>query len=156
MDDASRYDILFDLPRGTYNAAEVGGIRTRTIRAGDAIEVECYPLTRIGPAARGEYERRKASRECQIRLNRRNAEKKIRRLIDAVRDEEGLVAFGAKTPSKEAMDGVEKEIRALSAGGHKVSVILADPATRSGAAYRSGIPMCTQSTVSAWPRRMAR
>lgn len=82
MDDASRYDILFDLPRGTYNAAEVGGIRTRTIRAGDAIEVECYPLTRIGPVARAAYAMKKASRECQIKLNRRNAEKKIRRLID--------------------------------------------------------------------------
>ncbi len=73
----------------------------------------------------------------------------IRRLIDTVKDEEGLAAFGAKTPSKEALDRVEKEIRALSAGGHKVSVILADLATRSGAAYRSGIPMCTQSTVKA-------
>jgi hypothetical protein len=82
MDDASRYEILFDLPRGEYNAAEVGGIRTRTVRAGDTIEVECYPLTRIGPAAREEAAARKASRACQIRLNRRRAEAKIRRLID--------------------------------------------------------------------------
>ena len=49
--DTSRYEILFDLPKGEYNAAEVGGIRTRTVRAGDTLEVECYPLTRIGPAA---------------------------------------------------------------------------------------------------------
>ena len=54
MDDTSRYEILFDLKRGEYRPAEVGGIRTRTVRAGDTIEVECYPLTRIGPAARAE------------------------------------------------------------------------------------------------------
>ncbi len=73
----------------------------------------------------------------------------LRELIDMVRDEEGLAAFGEKSPSREAMDRVEKEIRALCAGGHKVSMILMDPASRSGAAYRSGIPMCTQSTVKA-------
>lgn len=83
MEDAGRYEILFDLKAGEYSRAEVGGIRTRTIRAGDALEVECYPLTRIGPAAKAEYARRKACRACQAALNRRNAEKKIRRLIDA-------------------------------------------------------------------------
>ena len=83
MEDTSRYEILFDRKEGEYCPAEVGGIRTRTIRAGDSIEVECYPLTRIGPAARAEYARRRVSRACQEALNRRNAEKKIRRLIDA-------------------------------------------------------------------------
>ena len=73
----------------------------------------------------------------------------LRELIDKVRDEEGLAAFGKKSPSRETMDRVEKEIRALCAGGHKVSLILADLATCSGAAYCSGIPMCTQSTVKA-------
>ena len=83
MEDTSRYEILFDLPRGEYAKAEVGGIRTRTVRAGDALEVECYPLTRIGPAARAEATARRASRPCQDALNRRHAEAKIRRLIDA-------------------------------------------------------------------------
>ena len=82
-EDAGRYEILFDLKKGEYAPAEVGGIRTRTVRAGDTIEVECYPLTRIGPAARAEAVAQKATRLCQIRLNRRHAEAKIRRLIDA-------------------------------------------------------------------------
>lgn len=80
--DASKYDILYDLPEGEYNPAEVGGIRTRTIRAGNTIEVECYPLLRIGNRAREEAAARHRQRPCQEQLNRRNAEKRIRRLIE--------------------------------------------------------------------------
>lgn len=80
--DASRYDILYDLQAGAYNPAEVGGIRTRTVRAGNTIEVECYPLTRIGAAAKEAAIVRRRQRESQERLNRRNAEKKIRRLTE--------------------------------------------------------------------------
>lgn len=82
LDDASRYEILFDRAAGEYEAAQVGGIRTRTIRAGDALEVECYPLTRIGSCARVEAQRRRKQRACQEALNRRNAMRMIRRLID--------------------------------------------------------------------------
>lgn len=82
MGDTSQYEILFDLPAGEYSPAEVGGIRTRTVRAGDTIEVECYPLTRIGSAAKVEAQRRRKQRACQEALNRRNAEKKIRRYIE--------------------------------------------------------------------------
>lgn len=80
--DASKYELLYDLPKGEYRKAEVGGIRTRTIRAGNTIEVECYPLTRIGPAAVRELERRRKSREAQEKANRRNAERKCRRYIE--------------------------------------------------------------------------
>ena len=45
--DAREYEILFDLPAGEYDQRAVGGIRTRTTRAGDALVVECYPITRI-------------------------------------------------------------------------------------------------------------
>jgi len=81
LSDGSRYEILYDLPRGTYNRAEVGGIRTRTWRMGDIIEVECYPLTRIGAAARAEAAARHKQRACQAALNRRHAEARVRRLI---------------------------------------------------------------------------
>ena len=91
MEYAGKYEILFDLKKGEYNQSEVGGIRTRTVRAGDSLEVECYPLTRIGPAARAEAAARRASRLCQIRLNRRRAEAKVRRLIDANFDKSDLV-----------------------------------------------------------------
>ena len=82
LGDTSKYEILFDLPEGEYCPAEVGGIRTRTVRAGDTLEIECYPLTRIGSAAREEAARRHRQRPCQEAMNRRNAEKKIRRLIE--------------------------------------------------------------------------
>lgn len=80
--DTSRYDILFDLPKGEYNAPQVGGIRTRTIKAGDTIEVECYPLTRVGPAARQEARARRRQSAKQAMLNRLLAAKRIRRLIE--------------------------------------------------------------------------
>lgn len=76
------YEILYDLPKGEYSEAGVGGIRTKTIRAGDVIEVECYPLVRLGFTAREEI-RRRTQRPCQAALNRKNAEKRMRRLIDA-------------------------------------------------------------------------
>ena len=82
MTDASRYDILFDLPDGEYNKPQVGGQRTRTIRAGDTIEVESFPLVRIGAIAVEEAGKRKRQRECQENLNRENAKKKIRRLTE--------------------------------------------------------------------------
>ena len=79
--DVSRYEILFDLPAGEYNPAEVGGIRTKTIRAGDALEVECFPITRIPDGAKREALRRKST-HAQENLNRRNAAKRMQRLVD--------------------------------------------------------------------------
>ena len=81
--DMSRYEILYDLPEGEYRPAEVGGIRTKTIRAGEFLEVECYPLTRVGSRAEAEARERHRQRACQEALNRRNAEKRVRRLICA-------------------------------------------------------------------------
>ena len=81
LGDASRYEILYDRDAGSYERAEVGGIRTRTIRAGESIEVECYPLTRIGAAAKAEDRRRRQS-PAQAIQNRKNAAKRIRRLVE--------------------------------------------------------------------------
>lgn len=81
--DTSEYEILYDLPKGEYAAAEIGGIRTRTFRAGDVIEVECFPLTRISAEGERACRARKKQRACQEALNRRNAEKRMRRYIDA-------------------------------------------------------------------------
>lgn len=80
--DSSKYEILFDLKEGEYNQTEVGGIRTKTYRMGEVIEVECFPLTHIGPVARAAAQEKRKQRACQMRLNRRNAEKRIRRLTD--------------------------------------------------------------------------
>ena len=40
--DASRYEILYDLTEGEYSATEVGAIRTKTVRAGESLEVESF------------------------------------------------------------------------------------------------------------------
>lgn len=80
--DAGAYEILFDQPKGEYRAAEGGDIRTRTIRAGDTIEVEAYPVTWVGERARAEANARRTG-PAQAKLNRRNAEKRVRRLLEA-------------------------------------------------------------------------
>lgn len=80
--DASKYEILYDLPNGEYMPREVGGIRTRTIRAGDSLEVEAYPLIRIDQSARRERRRRQSS-SAQEKLNLENCRKKIRRKLEA-------------------------------------------------------------------------
>ena len=80
--DTTKYEILFDLQEGEQDEKAIGGIRTRTIRAGDSLEVESFPITNIGTEARREAQRRKSSK-AQERLNLRNAQKRIRRLAEA-------------------------------------------------------------------------
>lgn len=79
--DAAKYEILYDLPQGEYGEKEVGGIKTRTIRAGDSLEVEAFPITQVSAEAKREAVRRKSSK-AQERLNLRNARKRIRRLAE--------------------------------------------------------------------------
>ena len=79
--DGGKYEILYDLPAGQYSEKEVGGVRTRTIRAGDSLEVEAYPLIRIDAAGKREAKRRSSSK-AQEALNLKNARKQIRRLME--------------------------------------------------------------------------
>lgn len=80
--DASRYEILYDLPKGEVDTKAMGGVRTKTIRAGDTLEIEAYPLIRVEAPAREEARRRKSS-AAQIKLNLQNSMKRIRRLCEA-------------------------------------------------------------------------
>lgn len=80
--DASRYEILYDLKKGEYAEKAVGGIRTRTIRAGDTLEVESYPLIHVDQTAVREKKRRQST-AAQIALNLKNARKRMRRLLEA-------------------------------------------------------------------------
>ena len=77
-----KYEILYDLKAGEYNQTQVGGIRTKVIRAGDTIEIEAFPIVRLNEAAERERQRRKSS-PAQDRLNQENARKKFRRLAEA-------------------------------------------------------------------------
>lgn len=81
LTDGSRYEILYDLPQGEYSAREVGGTTTRTIRAGDSLEIECFPVVHAAPEARREA-RRRSSTEAQKKLNLKNTRKHIRRLME--------------------------------------------------------------------------
>lgn len=76
------YEILYDLPEGEVDVKAMGGVRTRTIRAGETLEIEAYPLISLTAPAREEYRRRRSS-AAQVELNRRNSEKRLRRLCEA-------------------------------------------------------------------------
>lgn len=81
LTDTSAYEILYDLPEGEYGEKAVGGIRTRTVRAGDSLEVEAFPLIAIDARAKQERRRRESS-PAQKNLNLKNARKRMRRLAE--------------------------------------------------------------------------
>ena len=84
------YEILYDLGDGEYSEAGVGGIRTRTWRAGDTLEVCCFPILRLSHDAQRERERRESS-AAQEALNLRRARQRVRLLIEGNFDENDYV-----------------------------------------------------------------
>lgn len=79
MDDT--YEILFDLPAGRYEGAGISGIRTKTVRSGALLEVMAFPIAPMTAAARREAKRRRTG-QAQARLNARNAQRHMERLIE--------------------------------------------------------------------------
>lgn len=82
LTDMSQYEILYDLPEGENDWREVGAIRTRTIRAGESLEVEAYPITSLGHEAQREAKRRRSS-AAQEKLNLERSRKQLRRKLEA-------------------------------------------------------------------------
>lgn len=80
--DVKKYEVLYDLPQGEVDEKSLGGVRTRTIRAGDTLEIEAYPLIAVDKAARDEFRKRSTS-AAQQKVNINNAMKRIRRLCEA-------------------------------------------------------------------------
>lgn len=80
--EASKYEILYDLPEGEYDQKEVGSICTKTIIAGDSLEVEAFPVICINKAAREEARIRRTS-DAQEKLNLENSRKDCCRLMEA-------------------------------------------------------------------------
>ena len=74
---------------------------------------------------------------------------RVRSLIDGIPQDDALTCFGAFSPSPEAAEKLNAEIQKILADHHKVSLIMVDLKTRSGSAFHSTVPMCTQSTVKA-------
>ncbi len=73
----------------------------------------------------------------------------IRAMADNLPEDEELTAFGAAVPSAESFRNLENELKKLTAGRHKVSLLMIDLASRSGVSFRSRVSMCSQSTVKA-------
>lgn len=69
--EASKYEILYDLPEGEYDERAVGGICTHTLRAGEMLEVKAFPVLKIDAGAKREAKRRRSS-PAQQELNHRN------------------------------------------------------------------------------------
>ena len=76
------YEMLFDLPAGEYDGNGVDGIRTATIRAGKSLEVMCYPRGPISAEAKREARERR-TRPAAAKINDRNRERHMMRLIEA-------------------------------------------------------------------------
>lgn len=70
-------------------------------------------------------------------------------LIDGIKDDSELTAFGSKAPSDPTMQALEDEIAALSEDDHYVSLVMVDMDTLSGVSYQSDRVMCGQSTIKA-------
>ena len=81
LTDAAKYEILYDLPEGEYGETAVGGMRTKTIIAGDSLEVESFPLIRVDATAKTEC-RKRGTTPAQAALNLRNARKKLQRYAE--------------------------------------------------------------------------
>ena len=94
--EASKYEILYDKTSGEYDQAEVGGICTRTIRAGESLEVEAFPVIRVDAGAKREAAARKSSR-WQEELNLRNVRKRVRRLAENNFTEQDMMWTGTYT-----------------------------------------------------------
>ena len=91
--DAKKYEILYDLPEGEYGRAQVGGNSTTTVKAGDSLEVEVFPVVKIDDGARREKQQRSTSR-WQVEVNLRNTRKKVRRIAEANFGEEDILWTG--------------------------------------------------------------
>lgn len=88
------YEILFDLPQGEYDGRGLDGVRTLTWRAGSSLEIACFPIAKLSREARREAKRRRTS-PAMARINARNTERHIIRLIEAnFREREAAVVTG--------------------------------------------------------------
>ena len=78
----SEYEYYFTARSGEFICKAVRRMRTKVIRAGDSLEVECYPLIVVNREQRRQMKRTR-TKERQHIINRRNRCKRVRRLIEA-------------------------------------------------------------------------
>jgi len=89
----SDYEILYDLPRGEYDGRGQEGVRTVTVRAGRSLEVMAFPRVPLTAEAKREARERR-SRPSMVKLNDRNRERHIMRLLEMNFTPRALVVTG--------------------------------------------------------------
>ena len=88
---ASDYEILYDLPEGEYDGRGVEGVRTTSIRAGRSMELMIHPKAEITEGLKREVKRRKSTPAME-KINARNRERAMMRLIEANFTEAAVVS----------------------------------------------------------------
>ena len=78
----SDFELLYDLPNGEYDGRGLDGVKTVTYRAGRSLEVICFPVVKLSKEARREAKRRKSTPAME-KLNARNTERHVMRLLEA-------------------------------------------------------------------------
>lgn len=76
------YEILYDLPRGEYRGQLIEGIRTKTIRAGESLEIMCHPIVKPVPAEARRAAKARRTSKAMEEVNRRNRTLKLMRLLE--------------------------------------------------------------------------
>lgn len=79
---AALYELDVDNPDAMPGAGEIANYAVRTIRSGDIIEMEAYPVFKRGTRS-GDAVRRGGTREAQRKVNERNRRKHIVRYVNA-------------------------------------------------------------------------
>ena len=83
------------------------------------------------------------AKECIVGLG------DLRKMIGSLPPDDDMICFGRYAPDSAATRRLRAELKRILADGHKVSLVMADLKTHSGVAFRSGVWMCTQSTIKA-------
>ena len=78
----SEHEYYFTEKQGEFEARAVRCMRTKIVRAGDSLEIECYPLLKLNRAQQRAAKQAK-TKALQHIINRRNRRKRVRRLIEA-------------------------------------------------------------------------
>lgn len=113
---AERYDLLCDRDdqAGAVTAADKirgGYYRTRSIKSGTLLEVQCYPMASRG--VKHELKRMNPTREAQQKLNDKNAQKRMIRLAECNFGEEDYYFTGTIEGTLPTVDGTQKLMRAF-------------------------------------------
>ena len=120
MRDTSARDceVLFDVSvSGRLDAGWRMGVlsqRTRTVKHGPMLDVSCFPVWDTQTARRAKSEaKREAHKRAQTALNRRNAKKKLIRLVNANFGEEDLILCCEYAQGKQPQDDEQaaKDVR---------------------------------------------